>query len=190
MSTILKINVQELDTQFLENLKQEFANSELEIWVHDQAEPVPAFSDEAFWALIALLDWSDESDDARVIEPAIQALARQPLAVIYRFYDLLSEKLWHLDTREHAQVFLDDPEEEGYLSVDDFLYARCAVVANGRQFYEEVLSNPSAMPKDATFESLLYIAMRAYKQQTGNEFTAQPSHNFETYSNKEGWAKK
>lgn len=190
MTAILKINIEELDNKFVEDLKQEFAHSELEIRVHEQGEAAAAFTQADFWQLIALLDWShEEEDDAKVVEPVIAALAAQPLAHIYRFADLLSEKLWHLDTRQHAQVFLDDPEEEGYLSSDDFLYARCAVVANGQDYYEDVLQNPSEMPLDLTFEPLLYIAMHAYKRKTGKDFLAVPAFNYETYSNQAGWNK-
>lgn len=188
MNTVLKINVQELDAKFVESLKKQFAHSELEIWVHDPAQTTMAFTDEDFWECIGLLDWSDESDDDRVIAPVVRALESMPLAHIYRFFDILSEKLWRLDTRDHARVFLDDPEEEGYLSSDDFLYVRCAVVANGREYYEKVLHGPSKMPKDLTFEPLLHIALRAYKAKTGKELIAVPSYNYETYSNKEGWA--
>ena len=39
-----------------------------------------------------------------VLEPVIQILQNQPLANIYRFSDILSEKLWHLDTKNYAQV--------------------------------------------------------------------------------------
>jgi hypothetical protein len=86
-------------------------------------------------------------------------------------------------------VFIDANEKENYLSVDDFLYARCAVVANGKAFYENVLNNPSEMPTDLTFEPLLYIAMHAYKRKTGKEFMLAPAFNYETYSNKGGWQK-
>ena len=92
-------------------------------------------------------------------------------------------------TKKHAQVFLDDPEE-GYLSVDDFLYTRCAVVVNGKDFYQNVLNNPLEMPKDLTFEPLLYMTLHAYKRKTGKEFMFVPAHNYETYSNKEGWKNK
>lgn len=190
MTAILKINVQELDTKFVEDLKQAFAHSELEIRVHEQPDAAASFAQEDFWHLIALLDWSAATeDDTKVVEPVIQALTNQPLAHIYRFADILSEKLWQLDTKAHAQVFLDDPEEEGYLSSDDFLYARCAVVANGQIYYENVLKNPSEMPLDLTFEPLLYIAMNAYKRKTGKAFMAVPAFNYETYSNQAGWGK-
>lgn len=189
MTKVLKINVQELDSAFLESLKEEFANSDVEIWVHDQPETIPSLTDEAFWKLIALLDWDQTGNDAKVVAPLVLELEQKPLALIYRFLDLLSEKLWHLDTRHHAQVFLDDPEEEGYLSSDDFLYARCAVVANGKEYYEKVLHQPSEMPTHLTFEPLLYVAMTAYQNKTGKSLMALPPHNYETYSNKKGWAK-
>lgn len=187
MNTILKINVQELDSKFVENLKKEYSDSELEIIVHDQLEPAPSFTDNEFWQMIDLLDWSEEGNDEKTVEPVISALEQMPLANIYRFLDILSEKLWQLDTRKHAKVFLDDPEEEGYLSVDDFLYARCAVVANGKQYFDDVLLHPGKMPKDLTFEPLLFVASHAYKRKTGKDFMSQPSMSYETYSNKEGW---
>jgi len=189
MTTILKLNMDELDTRFIENLKQEFAHSTLEIHVQEQPDASDSFTEEDFWQLITLLDWSKEGDDAMVVEPLVKELESRPLAHIYRFFDLLSEKLWRLDTQKHAQVFLDDPEEEGYLSVDDFLYTRCAVVANGHDFYQRVLDQPSEMPIDLTFEPLLYVAMTAYKRKTGKNFVAEPAFLYETYSNKKGWEK-
>ena len=188
MNTVLKINVQELDSKFVENLKKEYSDSELEIFVHDQMEPVPSFTYNDFWQTIGLLDWSEEGNDENTVEPVISALEQMPLANIYRFQDLLSEKLWYLDTRKRANVFLDDPEEEGYLSADDFLYARCAVVANGKQYYDDVLQHPEKMPKELTFEPLLFVASQAYKRKTGRDFMAQPSLSYETHSNKKAWA--
>jgi hypothetical protein len=78
-------------------------------------------------------------------------------------------------------------EEENYLSVDDFLYARCAVVAEGKKYYEKVLNMPSEMPETITFESLLYIDKEAFKIKIGKEFNYMRNQKYETYSNKEGW---
>lgn len=143
--------------------------------------------DEDFWQAINLLDWEKEGDDEKVTEPLIGFLSEQPISHIYRFSDLLSEKLWQLDTFAHAKIFLDDPEEEGLLSVDDFLYTRCAVVANGRDNYEKVLHQPHLMPPDLTFEPLLYVALKAYIRKTGKNFSPISAYNYETYSNKKGW---
>jgi hypothetical protein len=188
MTAVLKMDIQELSTKFVEDLKHHFASSEVEIHVHDKPTTSANLSTNDFWELIGHLDWSKEGDDAAVVEPVIALLAQRPLSHIYRFANILSEKLWYLDTKSHAQVFLDDPEDD-YLSVDDFLYTRCAVVANGNDFYQNVLHNPSEMPQDLTFEPLLYIALQAYKRKTGKDFLAVPSHNYETYSNKKGWEK-
>jgi len=179
----------DLDVQFVEELKREFNQAAVEIRIQEQAGKAGVFTEADFWNAINLLDWSKEGDDAKVTQPLVEFLADQPLSHVYRFSDILSEKLWHLDTRAHARVFLDDPEEEGYLSADDFLYTRCAVVANGKSYYEKVLANPSLMPADLTFEPLLYVALNAYKRKTGKNFIAPSAYNYETYSNKKGWAK-
>lgn len=189
MTPVIKVKVKEMDGAFIDNLKREFGDSALEIRVIEQNESGPAFTEDDFWDLVALLDWSDEENDAKVVEPLVKALEQGPLANIYRFEDILSEKLWQLDTLKHAQVFFDDPEEEGFLSVDDFLYARCAVVANGKDYFIRVLNNPSEMPPELTFEPLLSIASVAYKNKTGKPFVALPVFPYETYSNKKGWVK-
>lgn len=189
MTTIMNINVDDLDTKFVEDLKQGFAHAALEIRVQEMTSQSSYFTDTHFWDTINMLDWSKEDDDELVVEPVIAFLAQQPLSHIYHFSDILAEKLWQLDTRSHAQVFLDDPEEEGYLSVDDFLYTRCAVVANGKAYYEKILNNPELMPPDLTFEPLLYISLKAYKQKTGKHFIGDSPLHYETYSNKKGWEK-
>ena len=187
MQTVANINVDEIDPQFIERLKRDFAHSNVEIRLGERLGQSLSFAETDFWDAIDRLDWSQEQDDEKVVEPLIAFLAAGPIAHIYRFSDLLAEKLWHLDTSAHAKVFLDDPEEAGYLSVDDFLYTRCAVVANGRAYYENVLNNPAQMPADLTFEPLLYVALKAYKRKTGKDFTPVCAFNYETYSNKEGW---
>lgn len=187
MPTVLKINVDDIDAKFVEELKKEFAHADVEIRLQTQADLPALFTESDFWKAIDMLDWSQEDDDAKVVEPLVTFLAEQPLSDIYRFSDILSEKLWRLDTYVHAKVFLDDPEEEGMLSVDDFLYTRCAVVANGKEYYEKIFHNPHLMPRDLTFEPLLYIALKAYKRKTGNDFIGTSAFSYETYSNKEGW---
>ncbi|MCC7246098.1 MAG: DUF4240 domain-containing protein [Saprospiraceae bacterium] len=187
MTTILNFNVDDIDAKFVENLKRDFAHADVEIHLKDGNTPLPMMSDSDFWAALDLLDWSKDGEDDQVVEPLVAFLTELPIASIYRFADLLSEKLWKLDTYLHARIFLNDPDEEGILSVDDFLYTRCAVVANGRAFYEKVLAQPEFMPSDLTFEPLLYVALTAYKRKTGKTFTPVHAYNYETYSNKEGW---
>jgi hypothetical protein len=61
--------------------------------------------------------------------------------------------------------------------------------ANGRAFYEAVMSDPRQTPKDMEFESLLYVARAAIKHQTGREDAEpeEPNVSYETFSNREGW---
>jgi hypothetical protein len=185
MTAVIKVNVDDLDDSFLKDIKAQYAHSTLEIHVHK--DPEATFTEASFWRLVDLLDWDKDGDDEAVIAPLVNHLAEAPLAHIYRFHDLLSEMLWKLDTKQHAQPFLDDPEEDGYLSVDDFLYVRCAVVANGQAYYDNILRSPDEMPTHITFESLLYVASEAYEKQTGKPLTTPPTYNYETYSNKKGW---
>jgi hypothetical protein len=189
MHTVINVNVDDLDINFVESLKRDHAHASLEIRLQEQLDNSLTFSEEDFWKAIGLLNWKEEGDDDKVVESLIDFLANQPISHIYRFSDVLSEKLWQLDTYAHAKVFLDDPEEEGLLSVDDFLYTRCAVVANGSKYYKNILNNPHFMPPDLTFEPLLYIAMKAYHIKTGKSFTPVSAYNYETYSNKKGWQK-
>jgi hypothetical protein len=189
MTTVLNVQLHDLNRQLIQALQQQFGkNAAVEIRLVQPMIEEKRFGETNFWQLMGLLDWSQEVD-AAIITPATQFLETQSLAHLYRFSDMLAEKLWHLDTRKHAQVFLDDPENEGELSVDDFLYARCAVVANGQAFYEKILQNPSQMPVEVTFEPLLYLVANAYKRKTGKIFTHVSAFNPETYSNKRGWKK-
>jgi len=71
--------------------------------------------------------------------------------------------------------------------VDNFLYARCCVVANGKAYYEQVLKNPEDMPKEVTFEALLRIPGEAYQKKTGKRLVFVTTYSYETYSNREGW---
>lgn len=144
-----------------------------------------------FWEFIAKLAWKHEGDDDKVVAPVVRALAALPEAEIAAFQDILTAKLFALDGRAWApqsgkSVWWGDPD---FLSVDSFLYSRCAVVANGRDFYGAVLIDPSQMPKDIEFESLLYVAPTAYERKTGSSGDAVRAlaDNYETFANRAGW---
>ncbi len=146
-------------------------------------------SEEVFWRLIALLDWRKGEDEEAVALPAVGALAKMGPEQAMRFQDILAEKLFALDTVEHARHIGEFRYAEGsYLSPDGFLYARCRAVAKGRANYEKTLADPRAMPKDLDFETLLYLAPMAYEEATGEEWDYDPPVSFETYSNRAGWA--
>ena len=77
--------------------------------------------------------------------------------------------------------------DDGHFSVDQFLYARCCVIANGQQYYQHILQHPEEMPKDLSFEALLQLPAIAFELKTGFEFEHVPTHNYETFFNAEGW---
>jgi hypothetical protein len=187
MSSVYQIKLAELNPQLLQELQAQYGNTEVELHV---TAPVRWSNEEEtwFWAAIERLDWSQERNDALVIKPLVQYLATQPLHLIFRFADILSEKLYRLDALVFAENMGEYSFREGYyFSVDDFLFARCCVVANGRKAYQNVLDDPEEMPDEQTFGALLRVASEAYQLRTGQRMHYQPVYTIETFSNKEGW---
>src|SRR5690606_32146291 len=107
-----------------------------------------------------------------VVRTIVDYLSRLSVFHIYQFQEMLSKKLFQLDTKEHAKNSGENSwqGEDRPFSVDEFLYARACVIANGRKRFEEVLKNPKKMPKDLSFEALLYVASNAYQKKTGKPF--------------------
>ena len=185
-TTTLRINLNDVNAQFFKELKASVGNTaQVEIKVEDTKHGEGLFSEDQFWSIIDLLDWQ-KKQRAEIMVPAVSALSKMPVSSIYLFQDMLSEKLYQLDTRRHADAYLQK-QEDGDLSMDDFLYVRCAVVAEGKVYYAEILANPSAMPADIDFEHLFSLAGDAYKLKTGREFVYSPLFNYETKSNTDGW---
>lgn len=188
MQHIIKIPLRELNEAVIKDLQEKYPDAEVSVDLHQDRREA-ALSEDDFWEIIARLDWSQEekSDDA-VVEPAIADLADGPVQRIYAFADLLSEKLYTLDQQRFAEHLGEDAwSPDRYFSVDNFLYARCCVIANGRELYESVLDDPSEMPEDLTFEALLYLPAEAYERKTGKEYDYIPAYPIETYSNEAGW---
>lgn len=148
-----------------------------------------ALSEAEFWRLIAKLDWQQTGDDEAVCAPLVAALATKPVAAIEAFEERLAQKLHALDTEARAREI----GELAYIgsgdgfSVDQFLYARCCVVANGQRQYETVLADPKQMPKDMEFEALLGVAAAAYEAKTGAAWDFTPMVSYETFANGNGW---
>lgn len=142
-----------------------------------------------FWNIISMFDWKYEGDDDKVLKRAINYLAKKSNEHIYKFHDILSKLLYDLDGIEYAKNIGEDSyiDEDSDFSADWFLYARCVVVANGSDFYYEVLNNPKEMPEDTEFEALLYVAPEAYEKKNDDEFDYISQYDFETFSNKEKW---
>jgi hypothetical protein len=152
-------------------------------------KPKKMMSEDEFWAVINLLDWKHQGKDELVLAPAIKALASKSKSEICRFAERFAFALYQLDTKAHANNMGADSYDpkSAYVSADGFLYARCVVVANGREFYETVVNDPSKMPKDMEFESLLGLASAAYVLKTGEEFDYSTGCSFESFSNPDGW---
>ncbi len=187
MNTVIKINTADLNQQVIHDLKEKYGSAELEIRVRSEHEK-EVLSESEFWKIIALLDWEKTGDDEAVIAPVVDYLSKLPVAFIYQFQDKLAEKLYRLDTQIHAEnCGVNRWQPNKYFSSDVFLYERCCVVANGKNFYEKVLSDATQMPKDIDFESLLYIASNAYEKQTNTSMQYAPVISYETFSNKSGW---
>lgn len=144
-----------------------------------------------FWTIIELLDWDSAGDDDAVLKPALEALAALDETAIFAFHDLLAEKLHALDTREHCRACyageLDPDDGNDYISADEFLYSRCVVVANGRDFYASVLADPTEMPQEMEFESLLSLPVLAYQRKTGAEYEHSSPISYESFQNMTGW---
>lgn len=153
--------------------------------------PVGPMSEAVFWDLIKLLNWKKTGDDDAVLRPVVKALSRMSVEDIFAFDDILAEKLYALDTREicrgtyRGEIDLDDGEQ--YVSADDFLYARCVIVANGQEFFEDALANPLEVPQDMEFEALLELASSAYEEKTDEEYEHVTPLSYESFSNHEKW---
>ncbi|GMQ57245.1 hypothetical protein AN1V17_16400 [Vallitalea sediminicola] len=142
-----------------------------------------------FWNVISMFEWKFEVDDDRVLNSAINYLSKKSNEDIYKFHDILSRLLYDLDGIEYAQNIgqYSYKDKNSHFSVDWFLYTRCVVVANGRDYYYKIINNPKEMPKDLEFESLLYIAYDAYEKKNNKEFNYISKYSFETFSNKDNW---
>ena len=148
-----------------------------------------AMNDDAFWKIIESMDWEKTGDDDQVIEPAIHQLSTRKDQEILAFADALSEKLHGLDGERYAKEIGQDAYKgpQTRFSKNCFLSARCCVIANGREFYEQVVSEPAEMPKDMEFEALLKLPSKAYQRKTGKKLTYIPKFSYETFANKEAW---
>lgn len=131
-----------------------------------------------FWSLISTMNYAGKSNE-EVIAPLVDVLAGSHYKFIYEFEDTLAEKLSALDGPAYFEVAPG--------SADSYLYARCCVVMNGKDYYLKVLNNPENFPADYEFEALLYVTSKAFFKRTGKEWTYTPKTNYESFYNKENW---
>jgi hypothetical protein len=186
MTTTLRVNLKDINLQFFKDLEEKAgASAQVEIRVESNQHGEGLFTEEQFWQLIELFDWKQKQRDD-IIRPAVMALSKMPISAVYLFEDFLSERLFDIDTKEHAKSYMNQQTDD-YFSADDFLYVRCAAVAEGREYYEKIKNNPSALSADIDFEHILSVAADAYKIKTGRDFEYSPLYNYETKSNLEKW---
>lgn len=189
MTTLLKIPLRDVSPSTIRDLQDKYPKAILRVEAESNLHS--GNMDEAqFWAIIELLDWRTRNSD-EILAPAIKALSHFSEKDIYSFHDILNKKLFALDGRKFAEQLGSNqyaPQEDKPFSVDGFLYARCCVVANGKKMFESVLADPSKMPKEYTFESLLYLPRKAWELKTGqDDYGYFPETWAETFSNPDGW---
>ena len=100
-----------------------------------------------FRAAIAILGGvADDASTSRLVD----YLADRGEPAIVAFAEALARAVFDLDTPTHGAQSVYDSSEDGDgpaipMSSDVFLHARLAVVASGRDTYERVLADPTAM---------------------------------------------
>ena len=146
-------------------------------------------NEQEFWSLIAAINTKKlrSCDEKAAILPLERRLSECPESELFAFEEHLSQKLYALDAAEYA----DNAGESGD-SGDAFLYARCFVVAAGRDQYEATKRDPTLMPKsiDEWCEPLLYAHRSAWSKLTGKDQGAwpfSPSVSYESFSNRSAW---
>jgi Protein of unknown function (DUF4240) len=189
MTTLLEIPLRDVSPSAIQELRSKYPGATLRVETESKIH-AGGMDDDQFWAIIDLFDWRTLDPDA-IVAPAVEALSHFSTSDIYAFHDILNGKLYTLDDHRFAEQLGSNrysPRENKYFSADGFLYARCCVVANGKKFYETVLAQPSKMPKEFTFESLLYLPRNAWKLKTGrDDYDYFPKTWSETFSNPAGW---
>jgi hypothetical protein len=189
MSLTIKLPLRTLNLMVIQALQEKYPQAEVQVELHPSKAVAP-LSEAHFWKIIAAFDWAAAEDDA-ILEPAVAMLAAGSIRHLFEFADILSEKLYELDTIAYAKHIGETAwKPNQFFSVDNFLYARCCVIANGKKLFKEVQKNPMFMPKDVTFESLLYLPSMAYERKTNQKYDYTPQYAVETYSNVFGWLNK
>ena len=146
-----------------------------------------------FWSLIDTLNGRIDAESPSELSAQ---LAQRGTDDIKAFSDVLAELVYAIDSRDRAEQLIVDPSEgDEPMSMGDdlFLYARCAVVIEGRDAYQRVLEDPPAMAgRWYAFEAehLIYISAWAWEKATGTEWDweYQTPVSWETGSNAGQWS--
>jgi hypothetical protein len=182
MTTILNMPLRSFDEKTINELKKKYPEAHIRIEAEIAGRGFDVMTEDVFWSVIDHLDWTKEPAQ-EILSPAVHALSQFSTADIQAFHEIMAQKLFLLDGEKFAQQ-----TGKSRLSADGFLYARCCVVANGRDFFNKVIADPVLMPKDFTFEPLLYLPEKAYRLKTGqDDYDYLPETWYETFSNAAGW---
>lgn len=76
MNDVLHVNLDALNEAFVHDLKKQFGPAEVEISI--RKKPETWLTEEQFWQIIGLLDWSKRNDREAITKPAADALAAMP----------------------------------------------------------------------------------------------------------------
>ncbi len=186
MPVAIKLPLKSLNPATVRDLQEKYPSAMVSIETGVPAESA-AMSEDRFWSIIALLDWGRKTSPD-ILAPAVQALSLFSEDDIFRFDQILAEKLYALDGETFARPLGWNTAGNTRFSADVFLYARCCAVANGREFYEKLLQKPALMPKEHTFEPLLYLAEQAHRLKTGSDrYDFLPTLSYEMFGNPKGW---
>lgn len=113
-----------------------------------------------------LCDWSFGGDDDKVLAPVIEFLLTKDDDFIFCFDDELYSLLHELDTEKIIEQYTKNSD---YVGDDEFLYARCAVLAKGKKYFDDIKNGATDFPADLEFESLLYVAKDAWAKKHNAE---------------------
>jgi len=143
-------------------------------------QPEAKTTEDRFWALIEQVDLKADTAE-EISSPLISALVKLDKEELIDFIVERDTKLRSLD----GPAFHEASGTSH--SADGFLYARCAVVAMGREYYQRVLEQPSSFPQNVWAEWLLYSGEKAYKKRFGEKLDFFSGINYESFFNDELW---
>lgn len=113
-----------------------------------------------FWKIIDLIDRAVllKGDEDISVHPILDHLLTLPEEEIRKFDEILHQYLQRMD----KPIYIQEAVAWGH-SDDGYLYARCWVIALGREHYNSVIYDPTLMPKESEewCELLLYCATQA-----------------------------
>ena len=151
-------------------------------------------TEDEFWDLIdehidkdALSALGEDDYPEELMDSLVEKLSALDVEEIQQFEERLAKALFDIDGKR----FADNAGDSGQ-SGDGFLYCRCWVVANGKDYYQRIFNSPSDMPTSISqwLEPLLYVSSRAWAEKTGNDEEAwdyDTQYSYESGSNESEW---